>query len=57
METTPPEVLEEGWQERTLSDGSEHFIYRRYFTAEDLVDELGGGRIIFAGASLVMVAA
>jgi ubiquinone/menaquinone biosynthesis C-methylase UbiE len=47
----------EGWQQRMLSDGSRHRIYRRYFTAEDLAEELGGGGILFAGALFVMVAA
>jgi ubiquinone/menaquinone biosynthesis C-methylase UbiE len=47
----------EGWQQRTLSDGSQHRIYRRYFTAEDLAEELDGGRILFAGELFVMVAA
>jgi ubiquinone/menaquinone biosynthesis C-methylase UbiE len=57
-ETTPLVVVApEGWQERILSDGSHHRIYRRYFSAEDLAEELGGGRILFAGALFVMVAA
>ena len=57
VETTPPGVLEEGWQERTLSDGSRHKIYRRYFRATGLAEELGGGRVLFAGELFVMVAA
>ncbi len=57
-ESTPEKIMApEGWQERILSDGSRHRIYRRYFTAEDLVEELGGGRVLFAGALFVMVAA
>jgi ubiquinone/menaquinone biosynthesis C-methylase UbiE len=57
VETTPLTfVAPEGWQERILSDGSCHRIYRRYFTAEDLTEELGGGRVLFAGALFVMVA-
>jgi len=47
---------EKGWQERTLSDGSEHLIYRRYFEAEDLAEEIGG-RILFEGKYLVAVCA
>jgi ubiquinone/menaquinone biosynthesis C-methylase UbiE len=46
----------EHWQERTLSDGSRYEIYRRYFTAEDLAEEIGGGRILFDGDHFVMVA-
>ena len=57
VETTPPEMLKEGWQERTLSDASRYRIFRRYFTGDDLAKELGGGRILFAGTSFVMVAA
>jgi ubiquinone/menaquinone biosynthesis C-methylase UbiE len=56
VETTPPEMLEEGWQERTLSDGSRHRIFRRYFRGDDLAEELGG-RVLFAGKTFVMVAA
>jgi SAM-dependent methyltransferase len=47
---------ETGWQERTLSDGSEHLIYRRYFTAKDLARELAG-EVLFDGRYLVMVRA
>jgi ubiquinone/menaquinone biosynthesis C-methylase UbiE len=46
----------EGWQRRMLSDGSRHKIYRRYFTATGLAEELGGGRVLFAGGLFVMVA-
>ncbi len=46
----------EHWQERTLSDGSRYEIYRRYFTAEDLTEEIGDGRILFDGDHFVMVA-
>ena len=45
---------ETGWQERTLSDGSEHLIYRRYFTAKDLAGELRG-EVLFDGKFLSMV--
>lgn len=46
----------EAWEERPLLDGSTHRIYRRYFTAEGLADELGGGHVLFAGEWFVMVA-
>ena len=46
----------EQWQERTLSDGSRYTIYRRYFTAGDLAEELGGGRVLFDGDHFVVVA-
>ncbi len=38
-------------------DGSRHRIYKRYFTADGLVPELGGGRVPFAGEWFIMVAA
>jgi hypothetical protein len=44
------------WQERTLSEGSRYVIYRRYFTAEDLVEQIGGGRVHFDGDHFVVVA-
>ena len=46
----------EQWQERTLSDASRHRIYRRYFAAGDLVEEIGGGRVLFDGDHFVLVA-
>ncbi len=47
----------EAWEERPLLDGSRHRIYRRYFTAEGLAEELGAGKVLFAGEWFVMVAA
>jgi ubiquinone/menaquinone biosynthesis C-methylase UbiE len=46
-----------GWEERPLLDGSRHRIYRRYFTADGLARELGGGTVLFSGKWFVMVAA
>jgi ubiquinone/menaquinone biosynthesis C-methylase UbiE len=46
----------EQWQGRILSDGSRHEIYRQYFAAGDLADELGGGRVLFNGDHFVVVA-
>ena len=45
----------EHWQERNLSNGSYYEIYRRYFAAEDLAEELGGGRVLFDGEHFVVV--
>ncbi len=56
VEPTPewvPSGRTEGWEERSLSDGSRYEIYRRYFTAEALARELDG-RIHFAGRWMVM---
>ena len=47
----------EEWQERKLNDGSRHRVDKRFFTAEGLLDELGGGRVLHAGDWFVMVAA
>jgi ubiquinone/menaquinone biosynthesis C-methylase UbiE len=45
------------WQERLLQDGSRWQVYKRYFEPEQLADELGGGRIVFAGRWFVVVQA
>jgi ubiquinone/menaquinone biosynthesis C-methylase UbiE len=52
----PDKELEE-IQERVLSDGSRHEVYKRYFDPSDLAEELGGGRVLLAGRWFVMVAA
>jgi demethylmenaquinone methyltransferase/2-methoxy-6-polyprenyl-1,4-benzoquinol methylase len=44
-----PDVLPEQMQERVLNDGSSHRVFKRYFTAAHLADELGGGRVLFDG--------
>ena len=46
----------EEWQERVLSDGSRHRVYKRTFTAPDLASELGG-TIVFEGDWFVAVRA
>jgi ubiquinone/menaquinone biosynthesis C-methylase UbiE len=46
----------EQWQERTLSDGSRHRVYKRFFTPDGLAAELGGGRVLHAGRWFVVVA-
>ncbi len=47
----------ESVQERILKDGTRWQVYKRYFTPEELVDELGGGRVLHAGRWFVAVAA
>ena len=47
----------EQWQDRALNDGSRHRVYKRFFTAEGLAAELGGGRVRHAGRWFVVVAA
>ena len=51
-EVDPVEV-----QERVLKDGSRWEVYKRYFTAEGLSEELGGGRTVHAGRWFVAVRA
>jgi ubiquinone/menaquinone biosynthesis C-methylase UbiE len=36
----------DAWEDRTLRDGSTHRIYKRYFHALDLAEELGGDVIL-----------
>jgi demethylmenaquinone methyltransferase/2-methoxy-6-polyprenyl-1,4-benzoquinol methylase len=43
------------WQERVLNDGSRWEVFKRYFTGEELVAELGGGDVHFAGNWFVAV--
>jgi ubiquinone/menaquinone biosynthesis C-methylase UbiE len=44
-------------QERVLKDGSRWRVYKRYFTAESLAEELGGGQVLHAGRWFVAVRA
>ncbi|MDP9344706.1 MAG: class I SAM-dependent methyltransferase [Actinomycetota bacterium] len=49
------DVAPEEDQERRLSDGTRHVVYKRFFTPEGLARELGGGETVFAGAYFVAV--
>lgn len=42
-------------QTRILRDGSSHRVFKRFFTAEQLASELGGGRTLFEGRWFVVV--
>lgn len=44
-------------QERVLQDGSRHMVYKRYFTPERLMAEIGTGRILYSGRWFVAVLA
>jgi ubiquinone/menaquinone biosynthesis C-methylase UbiE len=44
-------------QERVLSDGSRWSVYKRYFRAEELAEEVGCGEVLHAGRWFVMVRA
>jgi SAM-dependent methyltransferase len=50
------DVEPEEYQERILNDGSRWTVYKRYFTPQGLLDELGGGRVLYAGRWFVAVA-
>lgn len=45
------------WQERILTDGSSWTVYKRFFTGEGLLTELGGGRIVHEGRWFVLAVA
>lgn len=45
----------EQWQERMLNDGSRHSIYKRYFTPQQLAEELSEGTILHGGRWFVVV--
>lgn len=45
----------EGWQKRTLNDGSRHRVFKRFLTAGDIAAELGGGEVLFDGDWLAAV--
>ena len=49
------DVAPEETQTRVLSDGSTHRVYKRYFTARSLIDELGGGESLHEGRWFVVV--
>jgi demethylmenaquinone methyltransferase/2-methoxy-6-polyprenyl-1,4-benzoquinol methylase len=44
-------------QGRVLNDGSRHEVYKRWFSAATLADELGGGEILLDGDWFVVVRA
>jgi demethylmenaquinone methyltransferase/2-methoxy-6-polyprenyl-1,4-benzoquinol methylase len=44
-----PGVEPEHWQERVLNDGSRHRVYKRYFSAGGLAEDLAGEVLLDAG--------
>lgn len=52
-----PDHETEEWQERVLNDGSRFAVYKRYFTADGLAAELGGGEVLFESRWFVAVLA
>jgi ubiquinone/menaquinone biosynthesis C-methylase UbiE len=51
-----PGVGREEVNERILNDGSRYDVYKRYFDAGELAEELGGGDVLYAGDWFVVVA-
>jgi demethylmenaquinone methyltransferase/2-methoxy-6-polyprenyl-1,4-benzoquinol methylase len=49
------DVPAEEHSERLLNDGSRHVVYKRYFTPEQLMGEVGAGRTLQAGRWFVAV--
>jgi ubiquinone/menaquinone biosynthesis C-methylase UbiE len=52
-----PDREAEELQERVLEDGSSWQVYKRFFVAEELAAELGGGEVLFTGDWFVVVRA
>ncbi len=52
-----PDREREEVQERILEDGSSWRVYKRFFGAEELAAELGGGEVLFSGEWFVVVRA
>jgi demethylmenaquinone methyltransferase/2-methoxy-6-polyprenyl-1,4-benzoquinol methylase len=49
------DVEPEQWQPRALTDGSQHLVYKRFFTGPQLASELEGGTILHEGRWFVAV--
>jgi len=47
----------EEWQQRAVSDGTTWPVFKRFFRPEQLMDELGGSDVLFAGDWFVVVSA
>ena len=49
------DVEAEAWQERVLNDGSRHRVYKRYFAADELAEEVGAAAVLHDGPWFVAV--
>jgi demethylmenaquinone methyltransferase/2-methoxy-6-polyprenyl-1,4-benzoquinol methylase len=45
----------EEWQEREIADGTTFPVFKRFFLPGQLLDELGGGEVLFDGAWFLLV--
>jgi ubiquinone/menaquinone biosynthesis C-methylase UbiE len=52
-----PGAAPDGMQPRVLKDGSRWEVYKRYFLAAALAEELGGGEVLLDGTFFVVVRA
>lgn len=52
-----PDHQREEWQTRVLNDGARFTVYKRYFEAVELADELGEATVLHQSPWFVMVAA
>jgi hypothetical protein len=41
--------------QRVLNDGSRHEVFKRWFVADELAEELGGGEVLHDGRWFVAV--
>jgi len=51
------DVPAEEHQHRVLNDGSRHVVYKRYFTPEQLISEIGPARVLHSGRWFVALLA
>jgi ubiquinone/menaquinone biosynthesis C-methylase UbiE len=51
------DVPVEEHQQRVLNDGSRHVVYKRYFTPEQLISEIGPARVLHSGRWFVALLA
>jgi demethylmenaquinone methyltransferase/2-methoxy-6-polyprenyl-1,4-benzoquinol methylase len=47
--------VDEEWSRRILEDGSSWEVFKRWFTPSGLLDELGGGDVLYAGTWFLVV--
>jgi ubiquinone/menaquinone biosynthesis C-methylase UbiE len=52
-----PELPAARWDERILNDGSRWQVYKRFFEPDLLLEELGGGRVIFTYEAFFLMVA
>jgi demethylmenaquinone methyltransferase/2-methoxy-6-polyprenyl-1,4-benzoquinol methylase len=50
-----PERQPEEWQQREIADGTTFPVFKRFFLSEQLLDELGGGEVLFDGDWFLLV--